>query len=89
MKQTYVKPTMMIERFGLTQSIAASCTAGGGNTLGKPTNWNKEVCGWEIQSGLVLFVDAVTACTFDVDPDGRFFDLCYNNPEGAMVFSSY
>ena len=89
MKQTYVKPSIIVERFALTQSIASSCGVVGGSTLGKPTHQSKEVCGWELMNGLVLFVDAVSACTKDVEPDAKVDGVCYNNPDGAMIFSSF
>lgn len=89
MKQTYVKPRIIIERFALTQSIATTCTVAGGNSLGKPTNWSKETCGWKLQNDLILFVDAVTACNYDVEPDALVEGVCYNNPDGAMIFSSF
>lgn len=89
MKQTYVKPRIIVERFGLTQSIAAGCGVNASNTLGKPTHYTKETCGWEMADGLILFVDSVTACTYDVEPDALVEGVCYNNPDGAMIFSSF
>lgn len=90
MKQTYVKPHMMIERFALTQSIAASCTVAGGNSLGKPTNWSKSTCAWDI-AGQLIFLDGMSVCRDEkvASENIDYSGICYNNPDGAMIFSSF
>ena len=90
MKQAYVKPRIMIERFALTQSIAASCTVAGGSSLGKPTNWSKSTCAWDM-GGLLIFLDGMNVCVnVQVENENVDFEgVCYNNPDGAMIFSSF
>lgn len=90
MKQVYVKPRIIVERFALTQSIASGCGVVGGSTLGNPSHDNKQVCGWEVMEGYVLFVNAVSVCTEIVDPNEPTVEgICYNNPDGAMIFASF
>ena len=90
MKLEYVKPRILVERFTLTQSIAASCGATGGTTLGKPTSQSAATCGWELNGSLLFTSSTVNNCT-EIVPDG--FELegyCYNNPANMPAFfSSY
>ena len=90
MKLEYVKPRILVERFTLTQSIAASCGSTGGTTLGKPTSQSAATCGWDLNGVLFFTSSTVNICTKIVS-DG--FDLegyCYNNPANMPAFfSSY
>lgn len=89
MKQNYIKPMIVIERFGLTQSVATGCGAAASNTLGNPTQWSKSSCAWEV-GGLLIFLDTMNVCAdFKVKEDEEVFGACYNNPEGSMIFSSF
>lgn len=94
MKQSYVKPRIIIERFALTQSIAAGCGAiTGGNTLGGPTSGSVNTCVWDMIN-YALFVTTNNNCdpVYAVEPDENVLvnGYCYNNPEGGTaVFSSF
>ena len=89
MKQNYVKPSIVIERFDLTQSIASGCGASATNTLGKPVQWAKHVCAWDV-GGILFFLDGMNVCAnVQVKENEEVYGVCYNNPEGAMIFSSF
>ena len=82
MKQVYSKPTLIMESFVMTQSIAATCNvvAGGGST-GKPAFSSKSSCGWDV-GNMVVFVESIGAsvCDYDVGEEDEVFGMCYNNP---------
>lgn len=91
MKQTYVKPVLVMENFTLNQSIAHNC----GDSLdwSQATLKYKGSCGWDTDpirdnGSPVLFTDAIIDCTVDGSgADGVI--VCYNNPDGAMnIFNS-
>lgn len=89
MKETYVKPQLRMEYFTLSQSIA-SCTGvvGGGSTLGKPSHWSKETCGWDL-GGWIIWTEPNTCPDEQADADEEIDGVCYNNPSGNVVaFSS-
>lgn len=90
MKMKYTKPSMAVELFSLSQSIAVGCTAVG-EGMGEPTHRAKYDCGWQDPSGEVLW-DTVEKCHVDTDMDEALQPidvvvggLCYNNPDGAFV----
>lgn len=86
MKQNYVKPTIMIERFSLCQNIAADCTAG--TEWGSAVHTDKNSCGWETPGGEVFWIDK-PACNELLGPDDGFEGVCYNNSEGGLtIFGS-
>lgn len=86
MKQNYVKPTIMIERFSLCQNIAAGCTTNG--EWGTCGHGDKYSCGWVIPSGQILWLDN-TGCTEILTPEDNVDGVCYNNPNGGMtIFGS-
>ena len=101
MKQKYVKPVVILERFSLTECIASGCANLSSSTLGSPNNSSKEYCEWVTGSdGVELFLSAGTVCdnvkdlitigfiTGPVDEYTPVYGVCYNNPEGATVFGS-
>lgn len=92
MKKQYSKPGIIIEEFVLAQNISAGCGAvPGGNTLGKPTHWGTNECGWDLNDGTncIIWVDGNGDCNFDWDPDVNFDGICYNNPGGGnSIFNS-
>lgn len=89
MKQKYVKPDFSVEHFGHTQSIASGCGVGAANTLGKPVQWAKSVCAWDV-GGILFFLDGMNVCAdIQVKEDEDVYGVCYSNPDGAMIFSSY
>lgn len=86
MKQNYVKPTIMIERFSLCQNIAAGCAPG--NEWGSANIGDKSSCGWITPGGQILWLEG-TVCKDHYGPDDEFYGVCYNNPGGGMtIFGS-
>lgn len=87
MKETYVKPSIFIERFSLTQNIASGCGDYTGAGLGTPTSGSKQQCAWDM-GGLMLFLSSPT-CNRPVGEDEVIVDICYNAPNsGTTVFST-
>lgn len=85
MKKTYMKPSLYVESFSLTQSIAKGCTAEK-HGLGEPSHGNPEDCGWDF-SGATFFTISVN----DDCRDGGMGELelvCYNAPNGNIMFAS-
>ncbi|MCD7807962.1 MAG: hypothetical protein LUH02_01360 [Erysipelotrichaceae bacterium] len=91
MKKKYEKPGLIYESFELNQTIAESCgVTGGGNSLGTPSHWSKDTCGWSIGGNIVLWGSASNGCNDIVEnDDGAPDGMCYNNPSpGQTIFSS-
>lgn len=88
MKQVYVKPRMIVERFALSQSIALNCgISSTGSTLGKPNSGDSSTCGWDV-GGEILFL-AAPICTKPTT-DEMIGSYCYNNPNPeSALFSSF
>lgn len=89
MKARYVKPELMVESFTLTQNIANTCSVpGGGNSLGSPSHWSKETCGWKLDDATILWV-STGICSEILDPNEEVEGICYNNPGGDLtIFGS-
>lgn len=88
MKQKYVKPSIIVERFALTQSIASGCGVVGGSTLGSPMQQNKHDCAWDLGNQLI-FLQGMNVCMdVQVEENDEVFGICYNNPNGNMIFGS-
>lgn len=89
MKQKYVKPTLIVERFTLTQSIATSCGAPGGTGFG-PNHANAINCTWSAYD--VEFFITSNNCYEGPESNEDIFELdgyCYNNPTDQFaMFSS-
>lgn len=90
MKMKYTKPSIAVELFSLTQSIAVGCTAFDKN-MGEPTHRTKYDCGWSDPAGEVLW-DTEVKCHVESDMDETLqptdvpvAGLCYNNPDGSFV----
>lgn len=92
MRQTYMKPKMIVERFALSQSITASCA---GVTPGMafdpvgPQQWSASTCVW--QSGSMQMFILNQNCSFgpEVGEEFEYEGYCYNNPTtGMSMFSS-
>ena len=81
MKQVYSKPTLIMESFVMTQSVANECNVvPNGGSLGRPGFADKAVCGWNL-GNMVLFIDSPDVnCSMDVGPNDEVFGMCYNNP---------
>lgn len=83
MKNKYVKPTLSVEMFSLTQAIARDC----GDSIPKSqlTLNDAQTCTWNLGGGNTVFI-ANQHCTID----GTTMEyVCYNNPsEGNFIFRS-
>lgn len=89
MKLKYTKPAIVIERFALTQSIAAACSAASSSTVGDPNIWDKHDCAWVVGTDAIWDIEVSSKCNFDWDLDVPFDGICYNNPDGGQtIFSS-
>ena len=89
MKQTYVKPVLVMENFTLNQSIAHNC--GDNLDFSQGTLKDKSTCGWIIgdvdYNGTVdtVFMSRPSCSILTENYEG----VCYNNPEGGYnVFNS-
>ncbi len=91
MKESYVKPSIYMESFALSQTIAKSCTFAHTGTLGESNHYNEATCEWTV-GGQVYFLTSNTDCA-NAFPEGEDFEIgayCYNNPDGqGSVFSSF
>lgn len=89
MKKTYTKPSIQIEKFCLSQSIASGCGASSDSTLGRPSHGDKATCGWDMGNLVVWTGDGSSGCNWPWGVDERFDSVCYNNPNGGMtIFGS-
>lgn len=90
MKKAYKKPLLIVERFALTQTIAAGCSPADG-LPGLVTFASVDSCGFDMSwggglgTGLVLFTNEHYCDLLTESFDG----ICYNGPNGGLnVFSS-
>lgn len=90
MKMKYVKPTIVIESFTMTQSIASNCTPGRHEDWGHSNHWSKTTCGWVLPDGFtVAWIDQANNCNDFYGPEDEVNGVCYNNPEGGIsIFGS-
>lgn len=89
MKKQYSKPGIIIEDFRLSQNIASCWSEPGGNSLGKPSHWDKSSCGWDMGNMIVWTTSTKDCTSFDIPADGEIDGVCYNNPSGGnSIFSS-
>ena len=83
MKNKYVKPTLSVEMFSLTQAIARDC----GDSIPKSqlTSNDPNSCAWDLGGNNKVFI-VNQHCTID----GNTMEyVCYNNPsEGNYIFRS-
>lgn len=82
MKKTYVKPSLYVESFGLTQSIAAGCTAQNSD-LGTPSHAMPQFCGWDFMGQTYFSAGVNEDCKA-----GEIEIVCYNAPNGNIMFHS-
>lgn len=88
MKQTYVRPTISVERFSLTQNIAFGC-APHNDDWGHCNHWSKDTCGWMLPDGQTIAWLAAPACNDLYGIEDEINGVCYNNPGGGMtIFGS-
>ena len=86
MKKAYTKPQLFVEDFALTQTVASGCgtSTSSISSLGHPSHWDRSTCGWDLGSGMILWVSE-SACTIPTPADANASGFCYNNPEGGIV----
>lgn len=81
MKEKYVKPVLVIEKFMMAQTIAKDCSDQFKNQV---TLNEIDKCGWDVGGGDTIFADKV--CTIPGSSDGV---VCYNNPTpDSQIFNS-
>lgn len=89
MKARYEKPLVKIERFAITQSIAAHCGYSSDKYSGHPTHADKNACGWDDGYGEVYWTSTNTGCNGSYSEDSVIGEVCYNNPNGGVqIFAS-
>lgn len=83
MKSKYVKPTMSVEMFCLTQAIARDCSDS--IPQSQLTSNDAHTCAWDLGGGATVFIVG-QHCVMD----GTTMEfVCYNNPsEGNYIFRS-
>lgn len=86
MKETYIKPTIFIERFSLTQNIASGCA---GSTLGTAINSTDiNQCAWDM-GGVILFTSDLCAenggIQLDPTKGDTFEGVCFNAPNSSLA----
>lgn len=87
MKKAYKKPLLIVERFALSQTIAAGC---GKRPLdyGVPALSTQYVCGWDLTwgAGIVVIFETLDKCNKATE----YYEFaCYNAPEGGyQIFQS-
>lgn len=88
MKEIYTKPTLNIEYFALSQTIATSCGWSSDKYTGHPTHAEKGDCGWADGFGEVYWT-APPACSDVYSEDLKIGEICYNAPNGGtQIFAS-
>jgi hypothetical protein len=96
MKREYSKPAFMIERFDLTQSIAANCSAENpanpNSSIGDPNWGSKDTCGWQVGNYVIWTAASCNngqADSIIASPYEEVLGFCYNNPNGNnVIFNS-
>lgn len=83
MKNKYVKPTLSVEMFSLTQAIARDC--GDSIPQSQLSSNDANTCYWDLGGTNQVFI-VKQHCTID----GTTMEyVCYNNPsEGNYIFRS-
>lgn len=88
MKQNYVKPTIIIERFSLSQNIAYDC-APRNEAWGSCNSLSKSTCGWLLPDGENVAWLAAPVCNDFYGENEQIYGICYNNPSSGMtIFGS-
>lgn len=88
MKKAYVKPSLTVEYFTLSQSIATSCGWTEDKFYGHPTHGDISSCAWEDVTGERYWTSTPT-CSDTYSPDLEVADGCYNAPSGSQqIFAS-
>lgn len=84
MKEKYVKPEIFIERFSLTQNIAAACGAVENGSLGTPTTGDRTSCKWDLGNNMSIFTSAAN-CTIPLGDNDTFEGVCFNAPNSNIT----
>lgn len=85
MKMEYVKPSLIVERFTLSQSIATACTAADdpSKPYGDPNQQSINTCSWNYNGDVIFADDHI--CKIVLADKGSFDLICYNNPNPDLV----
>ncbi len=88
MKTNYERPAILFENYDLRETSTGGCGApGGGGSLGRPSHWNRETCGWDMGGLIIWAIDPV--CNEIRGENDTVYGICYNNPEGGYnIFNS-
>lgn len=90
-KKKYIKPTLRMEMFTISQSVANTCeiTPASNGTMGKANHSSEGSCGWDL-GNFSIWIGDNTNCTIPELSDADVNGVCYNNPSnGTNIFSSY
>lgn len=92
MKKVYKKPTIVVEQFNLTQSVAQTCGYQDDKYIGKPNTSEKGQCGWDMSDavpGLAYWTGQESKCSGNYSPDLGGAEVCYDAPAGVpTIFAS-
>lgn len=91
MKMAYVKPSMIVERFTLSQSIAAPCTAASdpSKLYGDPNQQTRSTCQWVYGDDILFTAGNTKGCNLELSEGVDVGIFCYNNPDPDLaVFGS-
>lgn len=78
MKEAYIKPAFYIERFSLTQNIAAGC----GYTSGVNVD-SKDACSYSEGAPSLFVADGI--CDQVVGVHDSVVEICYNAPNSSQA----
>ncbi len=86
-RKKYTKPEIAVERFELTQIIAAGCTAANpNNEFGHPTHYmDQNSCYWEGETAERYF-NSNMACDVNLEPGQTINGICYHAPANSNTF---
>lgn len=92
MREQYMKPVIIFERFSLAQTIAYDCGDSHSGTLGESNHYNEYTCEWDMGGATYFFVQEGGRCDDgpeDPEEEWEGEGLCYNGPSGGTsLFSS-
>lgn len=94
MKKVYTKPSVYIEEFTLSASVASStvsscgAASSAGSALGKPGYASPYVCTWSVDI-YNYFTTSVDACSPKLEDPNEISIGCYNSGAGgSQIFAS-
>ena len=79
---------MIVERFTLSQSIAAPCTAASdpSKLYGDPNQQTRATCNWVYGDDVLFAANTVKPCSMELSEGADFGGIfCYNNPDPDLA----